>query len=80
MKGLILNPVLLKELKLRFRAFKSFSGLMFYLASLIIFVSGFLLVFTEFSVSGFLDRATVLRCLSYFPYCKWPLLCSLLRG
>ena len=26
------NPVLVKELKLRFRSFKSFSGLMFYLA------------------------------------------------
>lgn len=53
MKGFIFNPVLMKELKLRFRAFKSFSGLMFYLAVLIIFVSGFLLVFTDFSVSGF---------------------------
>ncbi|MBB5150296.1 MULTISPECIES: ABC transporter permease [Ureibacillus] len=53
MKGLLSNPVLMKELKLRFRAFKSFSGLMFYLAVLIIFVSGFLLIFTQFSTSGF---------------------------
>ncbi|WP_016839571.1 ABC transporter permease [Ureibacillus thermosphaericus] len=53
MKGLLSNPVLMKELKLRFRAFKSFSGLMFYLAVLIIFVSGFLLIFTQFSISGF---------------------------
>ncbi|MEJ9279586.1 ABC transporter permease [Ureibacillus thermosphaericus] len=53
MKGLLSNPVLMKELKLRFRTFKSFSGLMFYLAVLIIFVSGFLLLFTEFSISGF---------------------------
>lgn len=53
MKGLIFNPVLMKELKLRFRSFKSFSGLMFYLAVLIIFVSGFLLVFGNFNYSGF---------------------------
>ncbi len=53
MKGLLSNPVLMKELKLRFRDFKSFSGLMFYLAVLIIFVSGFLLIFTQFSTSGF---------------------------
>ena len=47
------NPVLLKELKLRFRAFKSFSGLMFYLGVLCIFVAGFLLVFTQFSGTSF---------------------------
>lgn len=47
------NPVLLKELKLRFRAFKSFSGLMFYLAVLCIFVVGFLLIYTQFSGTGF---------------------------
>ncbi|TSI11697.1 ABC transporter permease [Lysinibacillus sp. BW-2-10] len=47
------NPVLLKELKLRFRAFKSFSGLMFYLAVLCIFVAGFLLIYTQFSGTGF---------------------------
>ena len=35
------NPVLVKELKLRFRSFKSFSGLMFYLAVLCIFIAGF---------------------------------------
>lgn len=47
------NPVLMKELKLRFRAFKSFSGLMFYLALLCIFVSGFILVYTKFTGTGF---------------------------
>jgi len=47
------NPVLLKELKLRFRAFKSFSGLMFYLVVLCIFVAGFLLVYTQFTGTGF---------------------------
>lgn len=47
------NPVLLKELKLRFRAFKSFSGLMFYLGVLLLFVTGFLLIVTEFTGRGF---------------------------
>ncbi|HWL12563.1 MAG TPA: ABC transporter permease [Ureibacillus sp.] len=47
------NPVLSKELKLRFRSFKSFSGLMFYLAVLCIFVIGFLLIYTNFSGTAF---------------------------
>ncbi|HWK21608.1 MAG TPA: ABC transporter permease subunit [Ureibacillus sp.] len=47
------NPVLSKELKLRFRAFKSFSGLMFYLATLSLFVIGFLLIYTRFSGTSF---------------------------
>lgn len=47
------NPVLMKELKLRFRAFKSFSGLMFYLAVLCIFVVGFLMIYTQFSGTAF---------------------------
>ena len=53
MKEHFANPVLMKELKLRFRSFKSFSGLMFYLAVLCIFVAGFLLVYTQFSGTGF---------------------------
>jgi len=47
------NPVLVKELKLRFRSFKSFSGLMFYLAVLCIFIAGFLLLTTGFTGKGF---------------------------
>lgn len=47
------NPVLVKELKLRFRSFKSFSGLMFYLAVICIFIAGFLLLATEFTGKGF---------------------------
>lgn len=47
------NPVLVKELKLRFRSFKSFSGLMFYLAVICIFIAGFLLLTTEFTGKGF---------------------------
>ncbi|MEY9978571.1 ABC transporter permease [Lysinibacillus sp. RC79] len=47
------NPVFVKELKLRFRSFKSFSGLMFYLAVICIFIAGFLLLTTEFTGKGF---------------------------
>ncbi|MFJ6210674.1 ABC transporter permease [Lysinibacillus sp. NPDC092081] len=47
------NPVFVKELKLRFRSFKSFSGLMFYLAVLCIFIAGFLLLTTGFTGKGF---------------------------
>ena len=43
------NPVLMKEMKLRFRSFKSFSGLLFYLAVLTICVAGFIAIN---SVSG----------------------------
>ena len=48
------NPVLLKELKLRFRFFKSITGLLFYLAALIVFVGGFLLIVSEFSHQRYL--------------------------
>ena len=42
------NPVLLKELKLRFRFFKSITGLLFYLVALLIFIGGFLLIVMEY--------------------------------
>ncbi len=47
------NPVFVKELKLRFRSFKSFTGLMFYLAVICIFIVGFLLITTGFTGKGF---------------------------
>ncbi|WP_341301747.1 ABC transporter permease subunit [Lysinibacillus sp. FSL H8-0500] len=53
MMGRFYNPVLVKELKLRFRSFKSFSGLMFYLAVICVFVVGFLLLTTGFTGKGF---------------------------
>lgn len=52
------NPVFVKELKLRFRSFKSFSGLMFYLSVLCIFIAGFLLLTTEFTGKGFFRPET----------------------
>ena len=44
------NPVLSKELKLRFRSVKSFNGILFYLIVMCIFVFGF--IFTMMTVNG----------------------------
>ncbi|WP_341320156.1 ABC transporter permease subunit [Solibacillus sp. FSL H8-0523] len=48
------NPVLMKELKLRFRFFKSITGMLTYLAALLIFMAGFFLIVTNFNGSGYL--------------------------
>jgi len=47
------NPVLVKEVKLRFRSLKSFTGILFYLIAMSIFVFGFIFVATSFTGSGF---------------------------
>ncbi len=44
------NPVLFKELKLRFRSPKSFIGILFYLIAMCIFVFGF--IFATMKMSG----------------------------
>lgn len=46
------NPVLLKELKLRFRFFKSITGMLFYLLALTVVVGGFLLIVTQLGGNG----------------------------
>lgn len=53
MKGLFLNPVMVKEIKLRFRNTKSFAGLFFYLLIMGIFVFGFVNMTSSISGSGF---------------------------
>lgn len=71
MKG-IQNPVLKKELKLRFRSFKSFSGLLFYLLTLIIFTAGYFLVVMNFKGEGFIDpemNIVLFTMLSYLQLC-----------
>lgn len=50
MKMSINNPVLFKELKLRFRSPKSFVGILFYLAAMCVFVFGF--IFTTMNLTG----------------------------
>lgn len=47
------NPVLMKELKLRFRFFKSITGIMFYLGAMCVFVIGFFMITTQFTGSGY---------------------------
>lgn len=48
------NPVLLKELKLRFRFFKSVLGLLFYLITLLVFVYAYLTVVQIGNNSGYI--------------------------
>jgi ABC-2 type transport system permease protein len=52
MKNLFLNPVMNKEFKLRFRSFKSFLGLAFYLLALSILIVGFIYLQTQNSPMG----------------------------
>ncbi len=47
------NPVLVKEVKLRFRSLKSFTGILFYLIAMSIFVFGFIFLSTSFTGAGF---------------------------
>ncbi len=47
------NPVLVKEVKLRFRSVKSFTGILFYLIAMSIFVFGFIFLTTAFTGTGF---------------------------
>ncbi|MET3575795.1 ABC transporter permease [Bhargavaea ullalensis] len=46
------NPVLMKEVKLRFRSPKSFIGILFYLGAMSLFVFGFLYIMTTFDGAG----------------------------
>ncbi|MFD2045783.1 ABC transporter permease [Ornithinibacillus salinisoli] len=51
MKSLLINPVLNKEIKLRFRSFKGFLGVFFYLFALGVVAIGFIIVNTVYSSS-----------------------------
>ena len=53
MKQSLSNPVLVKEIKLRFRSFKSFTGILFYLIAMAIFVFGFIMLTTSFTGTGY---------------------------
>jgi ABC-2 type transport system permease protein len=52
LKSLLINPVLNKEIKLRFRSFKGFLGVFFYLLALGIIAIGFILVNTIYTASA----------------------------
>ncbi|MBN6887130.1 ABC-2 type transport system permease protein [Cytobacillus horneckiae] len=53
MKNFVINPVLNKEFKLRFRSYKSFLGLLFYLLALAILIVGFVFIESLTSSQGF---------------------------
>ncbi|KQL54809.1 ABC transporter permease [Heyndrickxia shackletonii] len=53
MRQFFINPVLNKEIKLRFRSLKTFLGLLAYLLAIGIIVVGFIYLMTNFSSSGF---------------------------
>ncbi|WP_391208253.1 ABC transporter permease [Psychrobacillus sp. L4] len=53
MKPSFSNPVLKKEIKLRFRSLKSFTGILFYLIAMCIFVFGFIMLTTSFTGTGY---------------------------
>lgn len=53
MKQALTNPVLKKEIKLRFRSLKSFTGILFYLIAMCIFVFGFIMLTTSFTGTGY---------------------------
>jgi ABC-2 type transport system permease protein len=53
LKNFVINPVLNKEFKLRFRTFKSFLGLLFYLLALGILIIGFVFIQSLSNNQGF---------------------------
>ncbi len=53
MRNFVINPVLNKEFKLRFRTFKSFLGLLFYLLALGILIIGFIFIQSLSNNQGF---------------------------
>ena len=63
------NPVLLKELKLRFRNAKSFSSLGFYLIALTIFILAFFVIVTDLSGNGYIQPNT-----SFILFCSLTML------
>ncbi|KAB2337477.1 ABC transporter permease [Cytobacillus depressus] len=57
MKNIITNPVLNKEFKLRFRSFKSFLGILFYLLAIGIIIVGFVFIESLSNTQGFFKPA-----------------------
>lgn len=55
MKKWLMNPVLNKELKLRFRSGKSYAGLLFYLAALSVMILGIIYIEMQTGQSGYFN-------------------------
>lgn len=61
----LMNPVLLKEIKLRFRNAKSFSSLVFYLIAITLFILAYFVI-----MSGLLDGGYVSPEMSFILFCS----------
>lgn len=79
MKSAFHNPVLIKELKLRFRSFKSFAGILFYLLVLCVFVFGFIFISTN-SGSAFINPEQSVMMFSMLTYVQLALILFITPG
>ncbi|WP_033540912.1 ABC transporter permease [Planococcus sp. CAU13] len=80
MKELLANPVLIKEIKLRFRNMKSFTGLFFYLMVMGIFVFGFINLTSSVTGGGFFRPAESFMLFSMLSYIQLGLILFITPG
>ncbi|MGO1058039.1 ABC transporter permease [Planococcus sp. FY231025] len=80
MKELLANPVLVKEIKLRFRSLKSFTGILFYLVAMSIFVFGFIFLATSLTGNGFFRPAESFMLFTMMTYIQLGLILFITPG
>ena len=80
MKELLANPVLVKEIKLRFRSLKSFTGFLFYLVAMSIFVFGFIFLATSLTGNGFFRPAESFMLFTMMTYIQLGLILFITPG
>lgn len=80
MKELLANPVLVKEIKLRFRSMKSFTGILFYLVAMSIFVFGFIFLATSLTGNGFFRPAESFMLFTMMTYIQLGLILFITPG
>lgn len=80
MKEILANPVLVKEIKLRFRSLKSFTGILFYLIAMSIFVFGFIFLATSLTGNGFFRPAESFMLFTMMTYIQLGLILFITPG
>lgn len=80
MKEHLANPVLVKEIKLRFRSLKSFTGILFYLVAMSIFVFGFIFLATSLTGNGFFRPAESFMLFTMMTYIQLGLILFITPG
>lgn len=80
MKEILANPVLVKEIKLRFRSLKSFTGILFYLVAMSIFVFGFIFLATSLTGNGFFRPAESFMLFTMMTYIQLGLILFITPG